>query len=166
MNVVWEAAATEFSDLSVAQAVQLAIRLVIAAVCGGLIGWERGHSGKTAGLRTHILVSIGAAAFVGVPQQAGMSTDSLRAVIQGVVAGMGFLGAGCILKSEATEQVRGLTTAAGLWLTAALGVAAGMGREASAILMAGAGFFVLAVLGHLEVRYGFRGIGSNGGGRE
>lgn len=167
MDTVWQAAAAEFGDLSAAQATQLAIRLLIAALGGGLLGWERGHAGKTAGLRTHILVAVGSAAFVALPQQAGMSMEALRAVIQGVASGIGFLGAGCILKSAATERVHGLTTAAGLWLTAALGVSAGLGREASAILMAGLGFFVLATLGHLEVRLGFRGISpSSGGGQE
>jgi uncharacterized membrane protein YhiD involved in acid resistance len=103
---------------------------------GGALGWERERAGKAAGMRTHMLVAMGAAFFVFVPQQSGMSAEGLGRVIQGLVAGIGFLGAGAILKpSEGDDsQVRGLTTAAGIWFTAAVGVAVGLGREATAVL--------------------------------
>jgi putative Mg2+ transporter-C (MgtC) family protein len=71
MGAIADGLAAEFSDLSVVQAVQLALRLVVAAVLGGLIGRNRERAGKAAGVRTHLLVSVGAAAFVAVPQQAG-----------------------------------------------------------------------------------------------
>ncbi len=147
MTAVLDGIAAEFSDLSAEQAVRLAMRLLIAAGLGALLGWDREKAGKAAGLRTHILVALGSAAFVAVPQQAGATTGEIGRVLQGLVAGIGFLGAGCILKSESEGEVRGLTTAAGLWLTAAVGAAAGMGREASALLVGVGGWFTLSVLG-------------------
>ena len=146
MGDVAGAVAGEFSDLSAVQAAQLAVRLVVAGVVGGLLGWQRGHAGKAAGLRTHVLVAVGSAAFVAVPAQAGMSHEGISRVLQGLVAGIGFLGAGCILKRDGEEQVLGLTTAAGLWFTAGVGVAAGMGRELSALMLGVVGWFTLSTL--------------------
>jgi putative Mg2+ transporter-C (MgtC) family protein len=88
--------------------------------------------------------------FVAVPQQAGFEQDPLARVLEGLVAGIGFIGAGCILKSETEGQITGLTTAAGMWLTAAVGMTAGMGRESSALLVGLIGYFILAVLGRWE----------------
>lgn len=137
---VGETIASEFSDLPDAeQATRVMLRLVLAALLGGLLGIEREQKGKAAGVRTHMLVAMGSAMFVLVSQQSGMVTADLSRVIQGVIAGIGFLGAGTILKGHIKgnadeEQVKGLTTAAGIWLTAAIGVAAGMGRESTAVL--------------------------------
>jgi putative Mg2+ transporter-C (MgtC) family protein len=129
--------AAEFSDLSdVTEFTRLILRLAIAAALGGLLGWERERSGKAAGMRTHMLVAMGAALFVLIPQQMNMSDENLARIIQGIITGVGFLGAGTILKSTNEATVKGLTTAAGLWLTAAIGIAAGLGREASAVLSA------------------------------
>jgi putative Mg2+ transporter-C (MgtC) family protein len=125
----------EFSDLPDAgEVTRITMRLLIAAILGGLLGFEREQKGKAAGLRTHMLVALGAALFVLIPQQAKMSDADLSRVLQGLVAGVGFLGAGTIIKGNGEEDVKGLTTAAGIWLTAAIGVAAGMGREATAVL--------------------------------
>ena len=127
--------AAEFSDVpDAAQATRIVVRLGVAALLGGLLGWEREHAGKAAGVRTHMLVAMGAALFVLVAQQAGISPADNSRVLQGVIAGVGFLGAGTILKGDAESQVKGLTTAAGIWLTAAIGVSAGLGREMTAIL--------------------------------
>ncbi|MCK9798705.1 methyltransferase [Pseudomonas chlororaphis] len=135
---VWVTLQTEFADIGDAkQVTQITVRLLIAAMLGGILGFEREHKGKAAGVRTHMLVAMGAALFVLVPQMSGAQADAMSRVLQGVIAGIGFLGAGTILKGreEETEQhVKGLTTAAGLWMTAAIGVAAGMGREATAVL--------------------------------
>lgn len=147
MGAIVDGVAAEFSDLSAVQAVQLGLRLVIAAVLGGLIGRDRERVGKAAGVRTHLLVAVGAAAFVAVPQQSGASAADITRVLQGLVAGIGFLGAGCIWKDDTEGRVEGLTTAAGMWLTAAVGAAAGMGRELSALLVGLAGLFALSVLG-------------------
>ena len=125
----------EFSDLTdVDQLTRMLLRLTLAALLGGLLGIEREQKGKAAGVRTHMLVAMGAALFVLLSQQAGMPPSDLSRVIQGIIAGIGFLGAGTILKGDDEEKVKGLTTAAGIWLTAAIGVAAGMGRESTAVL--------------------------------
>ena len=125
----------EFSDLPDAAGItRITLRLLIAAILGGVLGFEREQQGKAAGLRTHMLVALGAALFVLIPQQAGVSDDGLTRVLQGLVAGVGFLGAGTIVKGKDEEQIAGLTTAAGIWMTAAIGVAAGMGRESTAVL--------------------------------
>ena len=118
MSEMWTAIVEEFTDLpSVGQFTRVAVRLVLAAVLGGILGYEREKSGKQAGLRTHMMIAVGAALFALVPQQAGMSEDAVARVLQGLVAGIGFLGAGPILKLEERMQVKGLTTAASIWLT-------------------------------------------------
>ena len=128
-------AAQEFSDLGdVAQATRLVLRLTVAAVLGGLLGIEREHKGKAAGIRTHMLVAMGSALFVLVSQQAGIIAADMSRVIQGLIAGIGFLGAGTILKAHNEEKVQGLTTAAGIWMTAAIGMAAGLGLEVTATI--------------------------------
>lgn len=125
----------EFSDVpDVEQLTRIVLRLAVAALLGGLVGLEREHKGKAAGVRTHMLVSMGAALFVLAAQQAGISAGDNSRVLQGIVAGVGFLGAGTILKGDAESQVKGLTTAAGIWLTAAVGVSAGLGLETTAVL--------------------------------
>lgn len=134
---VQETLVAEFADITDAsQLTRISVRLLMAALLGGILGFEREQKGKAAGVRTHMLVSLGAALFVLVPQTAGADPAAISRVVQGIVAGIGFLGAGTILKGNKldTHQVKGLTTAAGLWMTAAIGVAAGMGREATALL--------------------------------
>ncbi|MBC3376443.1 MgtC/SapB family protein [Pseudomonas sp. SWRI92] len=134
---VWVTLQAEFADITdTEQMTRVTVRLVMAALLGGILGFEREHKGKAAGVRTHMLVALGAALFVLVPQMSGSQADAMSRVIQGVVAGIGFLGAGTILKNADGDEshVKGLTTAAGLWMTAAIGVAAGLGREATALL--------------------------------
>jgi putative Mg2+ transporter-C (MgtC) family protein len=133
---VWDALRADFSDLPDAgQVTHVVVRLILAALLGGLLGWQRERVGKSAGLRTHMLVALGAAFFILAPQQSGMSDADLSRIIQGLTAGIGFIGAGAILRTtESAGKVQGLTTAAGIWLTAAIGVAVGLGREATAVL--------------------------------
>ena len=139
--------ASEFSDVpDLGQATRIVVRLGLAAVLGGLLGWEREHKGKAAGVRTHMLVAMGAALFVLVPQQAGILPADMSRVIQGVVAGIGFLCAGTILKGKNEENVQGLTTAAGVWLTAAIGIACGLGREITAVLSTVLALLVFSVV--------------------
>ena len=141
---------SEFSDLPDAtQVTRIVLRLVIAAALGGVLGYERERQGKAAGVRTHMLVALGAALFVLVPQQAGVSEADMTRVIQGVVAGIGFLGAGSIIKGNDEDNVKGLTTAAGIWLTAAIGIACGIGREATAVLSALLALAILSLVPHL-----------------
>jgi len=103
------------------------IRLGAAVAAGALIGLDRELRRKPAGLRTLALVSLGSALFVlETLAAAGAYTDATSRVIQGVVTGVGFLGAGSIMRSADEESVRGLTTAASIWIAAATGVACGL----------------------------------------
>jgi putative Mg2+ transporter-C (MgtC) family protein len=151
MNPWWlEVAQTvreEFSDISdPSQLTRVCVRLLVAVVLGGLLGYERESHGNSAGFRTHMLVALGAALFVLVPLEAGITPADLSRVLQGVITGVGFLGAGAIIKLSQEQEIKGLTTAASVWLTAAIGVAAGMGRESTAILSTLFALFILAVL--------------------
>ena len=144
---VWNTVLSEFSDIPDAtQITRITLRLLVAAALGGLLGYERESQGKSAGVRTHMLVAIGAALFVLIPQQAGASTADLTRVLQGLIAGVGFLGAGAIILGTKQVETQGLTTAAGIWVTAAIGAAAGMGRESTAVLSTLVALFVLSVV--------------------
>ena len=145
-NEIWNTVVGEFSDLhDVAEMTRVCVRLLVAMVLGGLLGYERELRGTAAGLRTHMLVAVGAALFVLVPLQAGTQLADMSRVLQGVIAGIGFLGAGAIIKLG-EQQVRGVTTAASIWATAAIGIAAGMGREATAILSTVFALIILAAV--------------------
>ncbi|MBF0674153.1 MULTISPECIES: MgtC/SapB family protein [unclassified Pseudomonas] len=151
--VIVETLTDEFSDIAeLDQAVRVTLRLFLAALLGALLGYEREHSGKAAGVRTHMLVALGSAMFVLVPQLDGALEDAMSRVIQGVVAGVGFLCAGTILKNDHINEVKGLTTAAGIWLTAAIGMSVGMGSEATAVLGTLLGLIVLNLVPHLVDR--------------
>ena len=144
---VWRGIQADFSDLpGMTEVTQIVVRLLLAALLGGLLGFQREWVGKAAGLRTHMLVSLGSAVFVLIPYQAGMPLADLSRVLQGIITGIGFIGAGTILKQHEPERIHGLTTAAGLWLTAAVGIAAGLGREASAVLGTVLAFIILSLL--------------------
>jgi putative Mg2+ transporter-C (MgtC) family protein len=144
----------EFADLGPAGHVaRLGVRLLLAAAVGALVGWQRQRAHKAAGLRTHMLVALGSAFFLAVPQLGGMTLDGLSRILQGLIAGIGFLGAGAILKQSDQGKVEGLTTAAGLWMTAALGAAVGLGHGASALIGAVIAFLTLEVLGRWEMRW-------------
>ena len=137
----------EFSDVSDATEVtRICVRLLVAVILGGVLGYERESAGSPAGFRTHMLVALGAALFVLVPLQAGTSQADMSRVLQGVIAGIGFLGAGAIIKHNDGNDIRGLTTAASIWLTAAIGIAAGMGRESTAVIGTVFALFILLVL--------------------
>ncbi len=113
----------------------MTFRLCLALLIGSIIGFERQLRHKPAGLRTHMLVSFGSALFTLIPLQAATShssSDALSRVIQGIATGVGFLGAGEIVR-ESTQgesrrpEIHGLTSAAAIWVSAALGIAAGCG---------------------------------------
>lgn len=142
----WITIQNEFSDLGdPSDITRVCVRLLVATVLGAALGFERESVGAPAGLRTHMLVSLGSALFILVPLQAGMSLEDMSRVLQGVTAGIGFLGAGAIIKLQ-NDGIKGLTTAAGIWLTAAVGVAAGMGLEATAVVSAMFGLVILSLL--------------------
>ncbi|MDR7150660.1 putative Mg2+ transporter-C (MgtC) family protein [Hydrogenophaga palleronii] len=143
----------EFSDLlQVEQVTRVTARMVVALLLGAVIGWDRERRDADAGLRTHMLVSLGAALFVMVPAESGMGSDELSRVIQGIVSGIGFLGAGAVLKMGNEGRIHGLTTAATVWATAAVGMSAGLGREGTAVLATAFILVVLVWLRRLEVR--------------
>lgn len=132
MDVVWDELTSGLPDAK--QLIHVLIRLSAATLLGALIGLEREKAGKPAGLRTHMLVTLGTAVFVLACSGVGMSTDELSRVIQGIITGIGFLGAGSILKLSEERDIQGLTTAAGVWMTAAVGVAVGLGSLGVALL--------------------------------
>ena len=119
----------------------ICFRLLLAAVFGGCIGAERGRHGRPAGLRTHTLVSVGAciSMMIGLycVEKIGFNVDPLRIAAQ-VVSGIGFLGAGTII-SDQNAHITGLTTAAGLWTTACIGLAIGLGFYLGAVMS----FFII-----------------------
>ena len=142
---------SEFSDApGTEQLTRILTRLLLAALLSGLLGYQRERQGKAAGIRTHMLVAMGAALFMLVPALGGMALAELSRVIQGVVTGIGFLGAGAIVKHKDEEDVQGLTTAAGVWMTAAIGIACGLGRECTAVVSALLALAVLALLPKLR----------------
>jgi putative Mg2+ transporter-C (MgtC) family protein len=148
MNVVWDELAAGFPDAE--SMIRLTVRLIIAMIFGAVIGIQRERAGKPAGLRTHMLVSLGAAVFIIASGEFGMNPDSISRVIQGLVTGIGFLGAGAILKLYDKRAVEGLTTAAGIWMTAALGVAVGLGRFGLALVATLLAWMTLSLVRQLE----------------
>jgi len=126
-------------------------RIGAAAVLGGALGLEREWHGHWAGLRTHMMVSIGCAIFMlGGLALVGDESQAATRVVQGIASGIGFLGAGTILKLDQKQEIKGLTTASSIWLAAALGTAASMAQYALATAAALISVFVLGVLGPLE----------------
>ena len=130
----------------------IAIRLVLAMIFGGAIGIERGKQGRAAGMRTHILVCLGAAlaTMIGLftTEVLGYSNDPLRIAAQ-VVSGIGFLGVGTILL-KGRFQITGLTTAAGLWCAAAIGLALGTGFYEGALIVFLCAMLTITIVSRLE----------------
>jgi putative Mg2+ transporter-C (MgtC) family protein len=147
LNEIWTTILAEFSDVpDLATMTFITVRLAIAAALGGVLGYERERKARRAGVRTHMLVAVGAALFVIGPLQIGMEIGDLSRVLQGIVQGIGFLGAGAIIVRSSRHQVEGLTTAANIWATAGIGVLAGLGPEATAILSTVMVLIILAVV--------------------
>lgn len=136
--------------------VRICLRLLVALLAGGLVGIQRELTHKPAGLRTHMLLALGTALFVILAEEAGMSKSDLSRVLQGLVTGIGFLGGGAILKLTAEHEIHGLTTAAGLWMTAAASAAAGIGQLALSILGVVIGLVVLTAFVKIEKCLGHR----------
>lgn len=148
MDIFWEELTSGVPDKR--QLAHVIIRLAAAALLGGVIGYERERAGKDAGLRTHILVALGTCVFIVACAGSGMDSDGLSRVIQGIVTGLGFLGAGTILKINEQRDIKGLTTAAGIWMTAAIGVAVGLGTLGLALISTVVAVIVLAFLRRIE----------------
>ena|SRR5687768_16629069 len=141
MDILWSELSAGIPDAR--QLTIVALRLVSAAVLGAAIGYERETAGKAAGLRTHILVTAGTCVFVLGCIGAGMESDALSRVIQGIVTGIGFVGAGSILKRESEKQIQGVTTSAGIWMAAAIGVSVGLGGLGLALMATALSLVVL-----------------------
>ena len=133
---------------------EVVIRLLAATAVGGVIGLDRELTQKPAGLRTHALVSLGAALATASALQLGVRNDVTHAdaasrVIQGIIAGIGFIGGGVILHADG-RNVKGLTTAASIFVAAALGISCGIGRWRVAVAAAGIALVVLTLGRPLE----------------
>lgn len=136
------------------------LRLVIALCLAGLLGWEREEAGKSAGLRTHMLVAFSAALFVGLGEQLmlhfntlglRMNYDPLR-IIEAVVTGISFLGAGTIFVHRGKDKIQGLTTGASILSTSAVGICIGLGNYVLGIAATLLLFIVLRVFGYINVK--------------
>jgi putative Mg2+ transporter-C (MgtC) family protein len=130
--------------------VRIVSRLGVAALLGGLIGFERESIGKAAGLRTHMTVALGCATFMLVAVETSRDTADVSRAIQGVAAGIGFIGAGTILKRADDTDIKGLTTAAGIWMTAAVGAAAGTGHGWLGLVGVLIAFLILSILSGVD----------------
>ena len=144
----------EFFDfLTEFNAVTVVIRVVLAALAGALVGLEREFHGRAAGMRTHMMVALGAAlaAMIGLftVKELGFSSDPLRVGAQ-VISGVGFLGAGTILLRGGGSRITGLTTAAGLWTAASIGLAVGIGFYVGAFMTVVAAMLTFTLITSLE----------------
>lgn len=120
------------------------IALGAAALSGGLLGLNRQLHRKPAGLRTHALVALGAAVVSWLIMEVGHGApDAFSRVVQGVITGIGFLGAGVIMHHDAESRVEGLTTAASIWMAAMLGICCGSGRIVEAAVALGMALIIL-----------------------
>jgi len=128
----------------------VASRLGSAALLGGLIGVEREWMGKAAGLRTHMTVALGCAAFMLIAIESSSDQGNTSRAIQGIAAGIGFIGAGTILKRSEQEDIKGLTTAATIWLTAAVGAAAGAGQGWVGFVAVAIAFLILSIFSGID----------------
>lgn len=156
MDVFWEE--LTFGIPTAAQLAHIVIRLTAATILGAAIGVQRERAGKPAGFRTHILVTLGTCLFVLACSGFGMNSDGLSRVIQGIVTGIGFIGAGSILKINEERDIRGLTSAAGIWMAAAIGVTVGLGGLGLALLGTVLTLVVLTFANRIE----FQVAGKNG----
>ena len=148
MNIFWEELTAGIPETR--QLVQVIIRLFAAVTLGAIIGLQRERVGKPAGFRTHILVMLGTTVFTLSGSIYGMTTEGISRVLQGIITGIGFIGAGSILKQRDELKIRGLTTAAGIWMTTAVGAAVGLGFLGLAIIATGLLLLILKLSDPLE----------------
>ena len=143
-------------------ATAIALRLGAALLAGAIIGIDREFRKKPAGLRTHALVSLGSAVVVlaSIASSSG-NADAVSRAVQGIITGIGFLGAGVIMQHEAERRIEGLTTAASIWIAAGLGIACGAGLVELALIALGAIVVVLVGGGAIESWMERRGMGND-----
>ena len=143
IRILWQELSAGLHDSQ--QLARVIIRLLAAMLLGGLVGVQRERTRKPAGLRTHMLVCVATAAFIIACAAGGLTSEGLSRVIQGIVTGIGFIGAGSILKGNQEHEVKGLTTAASVWMTAAIGVIVGLGSLGIALMITLLALIVLAL---------------------
>jgi len=138
--------------MSIAVLITGAGKLMLACVCAAVVGWERERQEKAAGIRTHILICIGSCLFmvVGLELVDPTKTNDVLRIFQGVITGVGFVGAGAIIREGG--DVKGLTTAAGVWVISAIGLAVGAGEYLLAVFSSVMVVFVMRFIGHLSIR--------------
>src|SRR5215831_2434952 len=157
IEVLWQELTSGLHDSK--QLAHVIIRLLAATILGGLVGMQRETTHKPAGLRTHMLVSAGTAALVIACASGGLSVEGWSRVIQGIVTGIGFIGAGTILKISEEHAIKGLTTAASVWMTAAIGVTVGLGNLGIGVMVT---LLALIILWLWKVEHGLEGNRSKG----
>jgi|SRR5215510_9925070 len=145
LDVFWQELTSGMHDSK--QLARIAIRLLAAAILGAIVGLQRETTHKPAGLRTHMLVSLSTAGFVISSAALGLSGEGVSRVIQGIVTGIGFIGGGSILKLSDQHEVKGLTTAASVWMTSAIGVTVGLGGLGIALIVTALALLILALAG-------------------
>jgi putative Mg2+ transporter-C (MgtC) family protein len=150
METLWNELSSGFPDPQ--HLIVILIRLIASALLGAAIGYERERAGKRAGLRTHMLVATGTTVFVLAGLNSGMPHDAISRVVQGIITGIGFVGAGSILKREEDKKIEGVTTSAAIWMAAAIGVSVGLGGLGLAILAAVLSLIVLRITYWFENR--------------
>jgi putative Mg2+ transporter-C (MgtC) family protein len=143
MDILWQELTFGFPEPHDFE--RVIIRLLAAAFLGACIGIERQRAGKSAGVRTHMLVTVGTTVFLLACSRYNMTMDGTSRVIQGIVTGIGFIGAGTILKLEGEVEVKGLTTSAGIWMASAIGVAVGLGALGLAVMTTFLALIILTV---------------------
>jgi putative Mg2+ transporter-C (MgtC) family protein len=148
METLWQELTHGLQDRQ--HLLRVIIRLLAAMILGGIIGIQRERSGKAAGFRTHMMVCLGTAVFVSTCASVGMASDAVSRVIQGLATGIGFIGAGTILKLESEAEIKGLTTAAGIWMTAAIGITVGLGAVGVAMISSILALIILALAQPIE----------------
>jgi putative Mg2+ transporter-C (MgtC) family protein len=157
-ETVWETVLNAREYLSNLTLLTMLVRVLLAAIAGGLVGLEREFHGRAAGIRTHMLVCLGAAlsaligAYLSVEMgELGINSDAQRTGAQ-VISGVGFLGAGTILVKKGNSRISGLTTAAGLWATAAIGLAVGYGLYEAAYVTVFVVMLAFTLVSRMEYR--------------
>jgi putative Mg2+ transporter-C (MgtC) family protein len=151
LAAAWQSVVGNLPDAP--EVLRVGLRLLTAMFVGACVGLQRQITHHSAGFRTHILVALGSALLVIAGSESGMSAADLSRIIQGIVTGIGFLGGGAILKLTSEQEIRGLTTAAGIWMTAATSIAAGLGRIITSLIALLLTLIVLGVLIKVEKRF-------------
>ena len=129
---------------------EFALRVCVATLCGVVIGFERARDGKSIGMRTLGLVGLASGLLMAALAQLGAGMDTSGRVIQGLLAGIGFLGAGVVLHGRNDDRPHGITTAAAVWMTSILGTLAGLGVLGGALAGAAVAFAILMLGDHVD----------------